>query len=150
MLSAPVFAQSSDALAPTNEQLNEVKSTNVDNTKKSTQDEEMVVKQSSEPTLDETIDKFSAEYNVPKAWLVNLATCESSYGTRLWGDWDGKEYRAYGTMQYHYTTWLDFEKWSHMDLNRNSQYDQVRMTAWALANGYGSRWSCDYKTGKVK
>lgn len=142
MLSAPVFAQSSDALAPTNEQLNEDSQIS----KKSTQVEEKIVKQYSELTLDETIDKFSAEYNVPKAWLVNLATCESSYGTNLTGD-NG---HAYGVYQYWIPTWLDFERMFNIDLNRNSQYDQVKMTAIALSKGYGYRWSCDYKTGKVK
>ena len=142
MLSTPVFAQSSEALAPTNEQLNEDGSLS----KKSTQVEETIVKQYSEPTLDESIDRYSAEYNIPRVWLVNLANCESSYGTRLIGD-NGN---AYGVYQYWIPTWLDFERMSKMDLNRDSEQDQVRMTSWALAHGYGSRWSCDYKTGKVK
>lgn len=150
MLSAPLLAQSSDALAPTNEQLIEVATTTVEiqpvATKKSTQVEEEIVKQPSELTLTESIDKFSAEYNIPRAWLVNLAKCESSFGTRLVGD-NGN---AYGPYQYWTRTWNYFEQLSGMNLNRNSQYDQTRLTAWALANGYGSHWSCDYRTGKVK
>ena len=110
------------------------------------QEKEVEVKHVREPSLDEAIDKFSAEYNVPKAWLVNLAKCESTMGTRLIGD-NGQ---AYGVYQYHVGTWLDFERWFKVDLNRNSEYDQVKMTAIALSKGYGYRWSCDYKTGKPR
>lgn len=56
MLSVPVLAQSSEALAPTNEQLIEVATTTVqtvkEDTKRSTQVEEEVVKQYIEPTKD--------------------------------------------------------------------------------------------------
>ena len=110
------------------------------------QEKEVEVKHDRELSLEETIDKFSAEYNVPKAWLINLAKCESTMGTRLIGD-NGQ---AYGVYQYHVPTWLDFEKWSGMNLNRQSQYDQVHMTAWALSAGKGGNWSCDYRTGKPR
>lgn len=147
---APVLAQSSDALAPAHEQLIEVATTTVqtvnEDTKKQTQVEEATVKQPEEYTLDEAINKFSSEYNIPRQWLVNLAKCESSYGIRLVGD-NGN---AYGPFQYWNRTWNYFEDLSNMNLNRNSMYDQTRLTAWALSNGYGGHWSCDYRTGKVK
>lgn len=94
-------------------------------------------------TLTETIDKFALEYSIPREWLVNLAKCESSYGTRLVGD-NGN---ARGVYQYWERTWKWFEQLSGMDLDRESYYDQSRLTSWALKNGYGNHWTCDYKTG---
>lgn len=99
-----------------------------------------------ELTLTESIVKFSEEYNIPSIWLTNLAKCESSYGTRLVGDGGN----ARGVYQYWNRTWLWFEKLSGMDLDRESSYDQTKMTSWALANGYGSHWTCSYETGKPR
>lgn len=150
VLSATMFAQSVEALAPTNEQLIETKiitsTSSTTQVKKSIQDEEQIVKQLSQPTLDESIDQYSQEYNIPRQWLVNLATCESTFGTRWYGDKNNAE----GPYQYWERTWNYFEKLSKLDLNKHSTHDQTRLTAWALSKGYGSHWSCNYKTGKVK
>ena len=94
----------------------------------------------------DTIDKFSREYSIPKEWLINLANCESSFGKRIVGDGG----LARGVYQYHLGTWLWFEKLSGMDLDRESYFDQSKMTSWALQNNLGGHWSCDYKTGKVR
>lgn len=99
-----------------------------------------------ELTLTESINKFAKEYNIPARWLTNLATCESSYGTRLVGDGGN----ARGVYQYWNRTWEWFEKLSGMDLDRESYFDQSRLSAWALANGYGSHWTCSYETGKPR
>jgi hypothetical protein len=97
-------------------------------------------------TLDDAIDKFSREYSIPREWLVNLAKCESSFGKRLVGD-NGN---AYGQYQYWEPTWVEFEKRIGQDLDKFSLYDQTKMTAFALDNNLGHRWSCNYLTGKVK
>lgn len=113
--------------------------------------EPVVVEQNVTPvadtmSLEQIIDKFSLEYNIPKAWLINLAKCESTMGKYLIGDGG----YAYGVYQYHEPTWKDFERWSGMDLDKYSMYDQTKMTAWALSTGRGYNWSCDYRTGFVK
>ena len=103
------------------------------------------VKHPKDYTLTESINKFSLEYNIPREWLINLASCESTYGKRLIGDGGN----AYGQFQYWEDTWKEFERRSGMNLDKYSSYDQVKMTAWALKNNLGHRWSCDYQTGNV-
>jgi len=97
-------------------------------------------------SLEENIEFYAKEYQIPSVWLTNLAKCESTMGKNLWGD----NNKAFGVFQYHSPTWSDFERWSGMNLDRYSEHDQVKMTAWALSTGRGYNWSCNYKTGKVR
>ena len=97
-------------------------------------------------TLQDAIIEQAKRYEIPSQWLTNLANCESSYGTNLIGDHG----LAHGVYQYHQSTFDWFSKSYGESLDRESYYDQTKLTAWALKKGLGSHWSCDYKTGKVK
>jgi hypothetical protein len=99
-----------------------------------------------ETTINDYIKQYSSEFNIPEAWLNNLASCESTFRPTVYGDGGN----AYGLFQYWQPTWNEFARKYGKPLNRSSPKDQVELTAWALKNGYGKRWSCDYKTGLVR
>lgn len=50
-----------------------------------------------------------------------------------------------GIGQIQKTTWIDLEqKYNEVfkeDLNYTSQFDQLKLTTWSIANGYGNRWT---------
>lgn len=93
LLSVPMFAHSSEALAPTNEQLIEEVIVSTSTSKKSTQAEEKIVKQYSEPTLgkavydiseiEPTIKKYALEYGVSEYQMKVTLMCESANGNYL-------------------------------------------------------------------
>jgi soluble lytic murein transglycosylase-like protein len=98
------------------------------------------------PTINDYIIQYSKEFNIPSKWLHNLAKCESSYNPKVYGDGGN----AYGLFQYWKPTWKSFTSQYGEPLSRDSAKDQIELTAWALSKGYGSHWTCDYKTGFVR
>lgn len=98
------------------------------------------------PTINDYINQYATEFNIPKQWLHNLAKCESTYRPTVYGDGGN----AYGLFQYWQPTWDFFTTKYGKPLSRESPKDQIELTAWALNKGYGSHWTCDYKTGLVR
>ena len=88
-------------------------------------------------SLDELIVRFAKENEVSPALLKKVMLCESHGNMELVGDGN----RALGIYQYHEPTWEEFTSKMGEDLNRDSAYDQIKVTAWAFSNGYAQRWT---------
>lgn len=95
-------------------------------------------------TIQEDIKKYSEINNIPEQWLINLGKCESSLNQNSIGD----SGHAVGLFQYWDETWNRFSRLYGVTLDKYSYHDQIRLTAWAIANNHGGEWSCDYLTGK--
>lgn len=63
--------------------------------------------------------------------------CESQYNEKARGDGN----RAWGVAQFHKPTFERLSKLMGEELDYNSYYDQTKLLAWSLDNGYGSNWT---------
>lgn len=98
-------------------------------------------------TLDDVYMDSSIKYQVDIRTLLKLKFCESGiHGMKARGDGG----RAYGIFQYHLPTWERFSKEYGEKLDINSEWDQVKLTAWALSKGYANHWyTCSKKIGII-
>ncbi len=90
------------------------------------------------------IEKYSAEYGVPKKLATDIAACESSFRPDVYGD-TGK---AYGIYQFHKPTFELFSKKIGEDLDYYNVEDNIKLAMWAIANDKGRHWSCYKKLVK--
>jgi hypothetical protein len=97
-----------------------------------------------EYTVPELIQYFSKQYGSSSTELTKVMLCESG-GKVVWGD----NYHARGVYQYWQPTWDSFSKEFGEKLDRESTYDQVKLTSWAFAKGYKHHWTCSRITGVV-
>ena len=88
--------------------------------------------------INDLIAENSVIYDVPNSTLIKLFKCESDFRENAVGD-NGL---AYGIAQFHKQTFEAFAKQEGEKLNYHSTYDQIKLTAWAIANGYGDHWTC--------
>lgn len=63
--------------------------------------------------------------------------CESQYNPKARGD----SGRALGVGQFHKPTFERLSKLMGEELDYNSYYDQTKLLAWSLDNGYGANWT---------
>lgn len=88
-------------------------------------------------TIEQQIDYFSDLYGTDSNLIKKVMECESN------GDHsnisDGG--RSKGIFQFQKPTFLWMEKEFGEDLNYESQFDQIKLATWAIANGYGSNWT---------
>jgi len=78
------------------------------------------------------------KYGVNPKIVENVAFCESTLRYNAVGDGG----HAYGILQFHKPTFLQFEKKYGEDLNYNSSYDQAKLASKMIKDGYGSHWTC--------
>lgn len=55
---------------------------------------------------------------------------------------DSNGYYSYGILQFQRSTWNDFSRESGIIGDPMKENDAIRMTRWAIENGYGKRWTC--------
>jgi hypothetical protein len=88
-------------------------------------------------TIEQQIEYFSDLYKTDSNLIKKVMECESN------GDHsnisDGG--RSKGIFQFQKPTFLWMEKEFGEDLNYESQFDQIKLATWAIANGYGSNWT---------
>lgn len=90
-------------------------------------------------TIEEITDKVSKEYN-QNPWLIyNICKAESQFDSNA--SHDGGAGR--GICGIHKATFIGWEKEFGIDLDYNSNYDQLKMTAIAFSKGesYRDDWS---------
>lgn len=88
-------------------------------------------------TQDETIDHYASLYGANATELRKVMRCES--GGRQSAVGDGG--LAIGVYQYHRATFTNLSKKLGEQLNIDSEHDQIKLTAWAFANGHGNNWT---------
>jgi len=66
-----------------------------------------------------------------------VIACESQYNPTAKGDGN----RALGVAQFHKATFERLSKLMGEELDYYSYYDQTKLLAWGLENGYGNNWS---------
>lgn len=94
-----------------------------------------------EKTIKEQVEYFSGLYNTNSAVVNKVLECESKFDHSSVGDGG----RSKGIAQIQGPTWKDleykFNKEYIEDLNYNSRFDQIKLTTWSIANGYGNKWT---------
>lgn len=98
-----------------------------------------------EYTTKELTSYFASLYGANRGQLEAVINCESGWRPTVYGD-GGK---AYGLLQFHKPT---FDRWAIQmgePMNYYSAYDQIKMGAWAFAQGdnYKDDWTCATKLG---
>lgn len=89
-------------------------------------------------TTKEIVVDFAKKYQVSSTEMLGVMQCESKGNQSAVGD----SGHAFGVYQYHVPTFNSFEKRMGEDLDINSKYDQIKLTAWAFSKGYQSHWTC--------
>lgn len=86
------------------------------------------------------ISHFSVVYGASTDELTKVMKCESNFNPKAVGD-GGKARNVY---QYHKPTFDAFSKDFGEQLDYNSYYDQIKLTAWAFSKGksYKRHWTC--------
>ncbi len=96
-------------------------------------------KQESRACISALITAYAKEYGVDKKLALDIATCESNLRGNVFGD-HGK---AYGTYQFHKSTFKEFsKKMGASELDYYSTEDNIKVAMWALANNKEYHWSC--------
>lgn len=94
-----------------------------------------------EQPVKEQIEYFSGIYGVDSKLVSKVIECESGGDHKVVGDGG----RSKGIAQIQKPTWIDLEQKFNVehkeDLNYMSQFDQLKLTTWSIANGEGSRWT---------
>lgn len=94
----------------------------------------------------EMIEYYAKQYGSSSTQLEKVMQCESNGVQNIWGD----KNHAYGVYQYWQGTWDTFSKEFGEKLDRNSEQDQIKLTAWAFSKGLQTHWTCSYLTGILK
>ena len=92
-------------------------------------------------TIRQQIEYFSEIYGVDPNIVDKVIDCESGGDHKAIGDGG----RSKGVAQIQGPTWKDLEQKFNVqyeeDLNYMSQFDQLKLTTWSIANGEGRRWT---------
>lgn len=88
-------------------------------------------------TTAEMVQYFADQDGYSNAILSKVGSCESGLDQNAVGDHG----EAIGTFQFHQQTFDYLSQKMGEELDINSQYDQIKLAAWALANGYGNEWT---------
>lgn len=94
--------------------------------------------------VEQMIEHFAKVYGSDADQLKKVMKCESN-GKVVWGD----NFHARGVFQYWQPTWDQFSREFGEKLDRESTYDQVKLTSWAFSKGYKNHWTCSRITGIV-
>lgn len=84
------------------------------------------------------IVKYAREYGVDLEMSLAIAKCESGFNPVIFGD-NGL---AYGTYQFHFSTFVAFAKEMGEKMEYDSIVDNIKLANWAFANGKLRHWSC--------
>lgn len=90
-------------------------------------------------TINEIVDYIAPQYN-QNAWLIyNICKAESDFDSNA----DHDSGKGKGICGIHKSTFEYWEKKFGIDLNYNSDFDQIKMTTIAFSNGslYRNQWS---------
>ena len=94
-----------------------------------------------EKTVKEQVEYFSKIYDVDPNLVNKVIECESGGNHKVIGDGG----RSKGIAQIQEPTWRDLEQKFNTqydeDLHYMSQFDQLKLTTWSIANGHGNRWT---------
>lgn len=103
-------------------------------------------------TYESEEEKMEA-FQTPQAYLAsigdnaktieNLIKCESGWKNVKIVDING--YYSYGILQFQKRTWQWFSELSGIQGDPMNQKDAIRMTNWAIDNGFIKHWSCAKK-----
>ena len=91
-------------------------------------------------TIIMAIREVAKKYLIDESSLMQTIKCESGYQhAGVFGDWNGKEYLAYGLLQWHFDSFSELCSGSYY-----SAKDQLVCTAelWAKNPKYKKLWSC--------
>jgi len=90
----------------------------------------------------ELIEKYAKEHSVDRRFALDIAFCESSFKSEVYGD-DGK---AFGTYQFHKPTFELFSKKFKEEFGKELSYKDnehgIELAMWALSNNKEHHWSC--------
>lgn len=94
-----------------------------------------------EKTVKEQVEYFSEIYGTDSKVVNKVIECESNGNHQAVGD----SGRSKGIAQIQGPTWKDLEQKFNLeyeeDLHYNSQFDQLKLTTYSIANGSGRRWT---------
>lgn len=90
-----------------------------------------------EMSTKEQVWYFSDLYNVDYKLIDKIIECESKYNNDVCSDGG----RSCGVAQFQKPTFNELSKKMGEDLDYYSEYDQVKLLAWSVSNGYGKRWT---------
>lgn len=83
------------------------------------------------------------EFNVDASWMRRVIACESTWNTEAIGD----QGRSVGIAQFQAATFLGYSRISGLGYTLADYGDpaaQLRVMAWAFANGRAGAWTCAY------
>lgn len=85
----------------------------------------------------ELADHYASISQGESRYTSAVIACESRYEVAIKGDGG----RALGVGQFHKPTFERLSKLMGEELDYYSYYDQTKLLAWSLDNGYGSNWT---------
>lgn len=94
----------------------------------------------------EMVSYYSSFYGANRGQLEGVIRCESNWRANVYGDGG----HAFGVLQFHKPT---FDRWAKQmgeELDYYSYHDQIKLGAWAFAQGenYKDDWTCYTKLYK--
>ena len=88
------------------------------------------------PEIETFIWESSRKWGIDYSVLYDLAVCESQLRTDAWGDHG----LAYGLYQWHFISWVMYNKMYNTELNILLPQDQIELTARVLKDGGENNW----------
>ena len=92
----------------------------------------------SKACIKQLIVKYSKIYGTDEKLALDIAFCESSFRANVYGD-SGK---AFGTFQFHKSTFEQFAKTLGEKLDYYNNEDNIKLGVWALAHNKEDHWAC--------
>ena len=87
------------------------------------------------------IDYFSALYGTDSSIVKKVVECESNFNPNASGD----GHHSKGIAQFQKPTWDyllgEYQKQYNEELDYKSSYDQIKLLAISIDEGYGNRWT---------
>lgn len=95
------------------------------------------------PTVQETITKFTKEYQIDETMFLKVAYCESKLNPNAIHYNDGGHGKhSVGIMQFQHNTFVTWSKIMGEDLDYYSYYDQIKLASYMWSKHQENQWSC--------
>lgn len=94
----------------------------------------------SEPTVSEMVATIAPKFNQDPQLITKIIMCES--GGKIQSHDGGRGLNITGIHDATFNGWLkEYEKEYNETLNKDSNYDQIKMMSWAFSKGYSNQWT---------
>lgn len=90
-----------------------------------------------ELTVEEQINYYSKLYNTDSNLVSKVIQCESKGSNTAVGDGG----LSRGIAQFQKPTFINLSNKLGEELDYTSSHDQIKLTVWSIANGYGRNWT---------